>query len=118
MSFEQVAAGASSHKWLTLHEAADIVAMLAGIEPKSTTREIGEFPALVRDAVSWRRDLVERGMEDIAAVLESGMAALLGIKARGADPRPAALALWREFVEARSSLLSLLPPSAAAEPRD
>ena len=43
-------------------------------------------------------------------------AALLGVHARGADPRPAAQALWREFVEARSAVLALLSPGIAQGP--
>ena len=50
-------------------------------------------------------------------MMEPGIAALLGINARGADPRPAALALWREFTAARGAVLSLLPPSGAMGPR-
>ncbi len=39
------------------------------------------------------------------------IAALLAVNARGADPRPAAQALWREFVAARAAIVSLLPPT-------
>jgi hypothetical protein len=53
----------------------------------------------------------------MTAVLEPGIAALLGVNARGASPRPAALALWREFTEARAAVLALLPPSGALGPR-
>jgi hypothetical protein len=45
--------------------------------------------------------------------MEPGLAALLAVNARGADPRPAAEALWREFLAARAAVLALLPPAAA-----
>ncbi len=116
-AFGQSAASALSLKWAALQDAANVVAELAGLEPERTTPEIRNFPALMREAEPWRRALAERGTEDMVAVMEPGVAALLGVNARGASPRPAALALWREFVEARDALLTLLPPSGALGPR-
>ena len=52
----------------------------------------------------------------MTAMLQPGIAALLGVNARGADPRAAALALWREFIAARAALLALLPPTGAMGP--
>jgi hypothetical protein len=51
------------------------------------------------------------------AVLKPGIAALLGINARGAGPRPAAIALWREFTEARAAVLALLAPAGPSPMR-
>jgi hypothetical protein len=116
-AFGQSAASVSSLKWAALQDAANVVAGLAGLDPERTTSEIRNFPALIRDAAPWRRELAERGIEDMAAVMEPGIAALLGVNARGADPRAAALALWREFTDARSAVLALLPPSGAMGPR-
>jgi hypothetical protein len=116
-AFGQAAAGALSRKWTALQDAAGVVAALAGLEPERTTPEIRNFPALMRDAAPWRRELAGRGIADMAAVMEPGIAALLGVNARGANAGPAALALWREFVEARAAVLALLPPSGALGPR-
>jgi hypothetical protein len=116
-TFGQATASASSLKWAALQDAANVVATLAGLEPERTTAEIRNFPALIREAAPWRRELAERGIDDMAAVMEPGIAALLGVNARGANPRPAALALWREFTEARGAVLALLPPSGALGPR-
>lgn len=116
-SFGQSAASASSLKWAALQDAANVVAGLAGLEPERTTPEIRNFPALIRDTAPWRRELAERGIDDMAAVMEPGIAALLGVNARGADPRAAALTLWREFTHARAAVLALLPPSGAMGPR-
>ena len=116
-SFGQSAASASSLKWAALQDAAKVVAGLAGLEPERTTPEIRNFPALIRDTAPWRRELAERGIDDMAAVMEPGIAALLGVNARGADPRAAALTLWREFTHARAAVLALLPPSGAMGPR-
>jgi hypothetical protein len=116
-AFGQSPASASSLKWAALQDAANVVATLAGLELERTTAEIRNFPALIREAAPWRRELAERGIEDMAAVMEAGIAALLGVNARGANPRPAALALWREYIQARTAVLSLLPPSGRLGPR-
>jgi len=116
-SFGQSVASAASLKWAALQDAANVVAGLAGLEPERTTPEIRNYPALIRDTAAWRRELAERGIDDMAAVMEPGIAALLGVNARGADPRAAALALWREFTQARGAVLALLPPSGAMGPR-
>lgn len=113
----QAAANASALRWAALAEAAQVVALLAGIEPEPATPEILDFPALIEDAETWRRERAEHGIEDLAAVMEPGIAALLSVNGRGADPRPAAMALWREFVAARAALLSLLPANGTAQAR-
>lgn len=110
-------ASALSRKWAALQDAANVIAALAGLEPERTTADIRNFPALMRDAAAWRRDLADRTIEDMTAVMEPGLVALLGVNARGASPAPAARALWREFVEARAAVLALLPPSGALGPR-
>jgi len=104
-------------RWAALGEAGQVVAMLAGLEAERPSKEVRNFPALIRDAEKWRRELVDNGCADLAAVMEPGIAALLAVNARGADCKPAALALWREFVEARSALLKLLPPTGEMGPR-
>ncbi len=104
-------------RWAAVADAANVVAMLAGIEPERTTPEVRNFPALIRDAETWRREQAENGVADLAAVMEPGIAALLAVNARGADPKPAAMALWREFIAARSAILSLLPANGGLGPR-
>ncbi|WP_240624528.1 hypothetical protein [Aurantiacibacter odishensis] len=110
-------ASSTSMRWAALGEAGQVVAMLAGLEPERPSKEIRNFPALIRDAEKWRRDLVDNGCADLAAVMEPGITALLSVNARGANCKPAALALWREFVMARSALLALLPPTGEYGPR-
>ena len=115
-SFAQGVASATSMRWAALADAASIVAALAGLEPERTTAQVRNFPALIRDAETWRRERAENGVADLAAIMEPGIAALLAVNARGADPQPAAMALWREFIAARAAILSLLPPSGALGP--
>jgi hypothetical protein len=101
--------GATSMKWAALHEAAAVVASLAGLDEDRPSPEIRNFPATIRDAAPWRRETAERGIDDLAAIMEPGIAALLAVNARGADAQAPALALWREFHAARAALLALTP---------
>ena len=116
-TFAPGSANATSMRWAALADAADVVASLAGVEPERPTPEVRNFPALIRDAEAWRREQAENGIADLAAVMEPGLAALLAVNTRGANPRPAAMALWREFTAARSAILSLLPASGDLDPR-
>lgn len=110
-------ASALSRQWAALQDAAKVVAMMSGLEPERPSPEIRNFPALIRDCGAWRQAIAEDGIADLAAMMQPGIAALLGVNARGADARPAALALLREFNAARASLLALLPPSGDMGPR-
>ena len=103
------ASSALSMKWSALHDAAAIVATLAGLGPEPRQPEIRNFPAIVRDAGGWRYDEARRGIDDLAALMEPGLAALLAVHARGLPAGPAAQALWLEFLAARAELLDLVP---------
>ncbi len=111
-----MSASATSMRWSALGDAGNVVAALAGVEPETPTRAVRNFPVLVRDCPAWRRQLADNMVADLAAVMEPGIAALLAVNARGADPRPAARALWREFASARAAVLTLLPPSGDMGP--
>lgn len=114
--FGQGGVSSSSRKWAALQDAAGVVGTLAGLEPERATVEVRNFPALIRDAAKWRRELAEQGIDDMTAMMQPGITALLGVNARGADTRAAALALWREFIAGRSAILALLPPSGSMGP--
>ncbi|MEQ1496636.1 MAG: hypothetical protein ABL912_12865 [Novosphingobium sp.] len=108
--FSQTSAGVMGMQWSALHDAAAEVGKLAGLAPEAMLPEVRNFPALIRDVGGWRRDQAEQGVEDLSAVMEPGIAALLAICANGTNPAPAALALWQEFHAARTALLALTPP--------
>lgn len=97
-------------KWTAVHEAAAAIAEMAGIAPEYRAPEIRNFPAIMRDTGGWRLRLAEQGVDDLAAILEPGLAALLALHGSGAPAGPAALALWREFHAARAALLALIQP--------
>ena len=111
--FGQASASAFSMKWSALHDAAGVVAALAGLVPEAMDARLRAFPASIRDCGGWRRDLAEQSLADLTAVMEPGITALLSVNARGADPAVPALALWQEFCAAREAMLALLPPAGA-----
>lgn len=98
---------AADAKWAALHDAAGVVAVLAGFADEPPSSEIRDFPTAIRRAMPWRRELAHSGIDDLAAIMEPGIAALLAVHARGSDTRAPALALWREFRAARDALLTL-----------
>lgn len=97
-------------RWSALHQAAGAVAMLAGLPAETLPAEMRDFPATIQAVGGWRSALAEQGLADLTAVMEPGLAALLALHRRGADPAVAARALWEEFHAARTALLALVPP--------
>jgi len=103
---------ATGLKWAALHDTANAVAALAGVVPGCET-EVLDFAAVMRGATPSRGELAERGIEDMAAVIQPALSALLGAEVRGIDPGGAARALWREFAAARAAILALSPSACA-----
>lgn len=115
--FGQASVSMMSMKWSALHDAAAVVASLAGVAAETMRPEIRNYPAQMRDVGGWRGEMAEQGVDDLAAIMEPGLAALLAVHARGADASAAALALWQEFYAARNSLLQLAPAPDAPAPK-
>ena len=97
-------------KWLAVQEVAALVAELAGIEADPQAQDGETFIERLALTKGWRRNLAENGIDDLVAVVEPGVAALLSLRARGIDARPPALALWQEIEDARATLLALVAP--------
>ena len=108
--FGQASASAMSMKWAALHDAATVVGTLAGVATEPMRPELRNFPAVMRDLGGWRREAAEQGIDDLSAIMEPGLAALLAVHARGTNPAVPALALWQEFQVSRAALLVLTPP--------
>lgn len=94
-------------KWTALETAAEVVASLAEIRTKNGAAAAQALAAGIERAGGWRLALARQSVDDIAAMMEPGIAALLAVHAQGGDPRPPALALWQEFDRARQALLTL-----------
>jgi hypothetical protein len=102
-----------AQRWAALTEVGELVAGLAGVDEGPSLTPGDDLPVRLRAVETWRRELVERGIDDLIAIMRPGLAALLAANRRGADNRPVAAALWREFAAARTAILDLLPQSGA-----
>ena len=71
---------------------------------------IGARSTLTVNTLSVSFGRTEQGIDDLSAVMEPGIVALLAATARGVVPSAAALTLWHEFVRTRSALLELVAP--------
>lgn len=103
------AAEVAGRKWAALHDAVSVVATLAGVAPQPAIDAHG-FAAAIRQAPHWRREQAEQGVDDLAAIMEPGLAALISVHADGGDAAAPALALWQEFAAARDTLARLVFP--------
>lgn len=110
LNFADAPRGATTDRWAALHEAAAVVATLAGLAREPLSPRVRAFPAAISRAGAPRRALAEQGIEDICAMMEPGLAALLTVHTRGGDAKAPAAALWQEFRSARDAVLALAPP--------
>lgn len=97
-------------QWDAVHEAAAAVGVLAQLGEEEVTDEIGSLPQRAFKLGGTKLELIGRGIDDLAAVMEPGLRALLALTATGQDTTSAALTLWREFHTARAAVLALAPP--------
>jgi hypothetical protein len=100
-------AGTIAGRWAALHAAAGVVAALAGARQDVMPNVAEAFPAAIRRSPPALRELAEQGVEDLAAIMEPGLAALIAVHSSGHDASAPAHALWQEFVTARDGLLAL-----------
>lgn len=105
-------------QWAALQEAAGAVAELAGLSVVVPDPPVRDFPHRMGKLGGWRQELAINGVADMAAMMTPGVKALLAVSARGQDPTPAALALWREYHAACAALLALVPEACAEEVSD
>lgn len=103
------AMGSIAIKWAALHQAAQVVAAIAGTDDHNTGLEVRAFPAIIREVGGWQCRLAEQGIDDLTAIMEPGLCALLCALDRGADPHAAARSLWEEFITARDAVVALVP---------
>ncbi len=111
-----VAAGSLALKWSALHQAADTLATVAGLVPAQRSAQVRDFPRAIQHAGGWRRRLAEQQVDDLTAIMEIGVSALIAAFHHGAAPFAAARTLAEEFEHARDATLTLLPPESLARP--
>jgi hypothetical protein len=96
-------------RWTALAGAARVVAQLADPQAMGAV-DAAVIPPVALDALrGGRRVLIEQGIEDMLAMMEPGLTALLDVHQRGGQTAPAANALWQEFLRARRGLAALAP---------
>ena len=98
-----------AREWFALHETATIVNAMAGLKLPPLQSEVQDFPAAIRAAGGWRYQWVKQDLDDLSAMLQAGLAALLALQARGIKAAALAAVLWQEFIAGRDALISLLP---------
>ena len=96
-------------RWEAVHEAAAAVGKLAQLGRESLTSEVASLPLRAAEKGGRHYEMVARGVDDLAAVMQPGLRALLSLTAGGQDTTAAALTLWREFHIARAAILKLVP---------
>lgn len=97
-------------KWTALHDAAAVVAALAGIPQQPLAAGLRDFSGAVANAPQFLRELAQQGVEDLTAIMQPGLAALIAVRSRGGDATVPAAALWQEFTASRDALLAMVLP--------
>ena len=95
-------------QWEAVHEAAAAVGNLAQLGRETPSPEIVRLPQRAADKGGWHYEMAARGIDDLAAVMQPGLRALLSLTAQGQDTTAAALTLWREFHTARAAIVDLV----------
>ncbi|WP_427966283.1 hypothetical protein [Altererythrobacter sp.] len=103
-------------KWIALHETAQSITRMAALAPEEMSPDLAGFPARMAAASQARLARSIELLDDIEAMLQPGLAALKAIEARGQDTTAPALALWREYYNARKALLQLCSLAEEAWP--
>ena len=99
-------------RWQAIDEDAARLRGLADLGAPTAGDGLAAFLAGLGSAADWQRELAWQGVEDIAAMLTAGMAALDVLARRGIAPQIPALTLWREVDAAQRSLLAMLHSEA------
>ena len=97
-----------AEQWDAVHEAAAAVGNLAQLGREASSPEIAQLPQRAADKGGWQYEMAARGIDDLAAVMQPGLRALLSLTAQGQDTTAAALTLWREFHTARAAIVDLV----------
>lgn len=103
--------GSLAQRWEELHQTSATLAALADLAPERYDAELAAMPAMLGEATEWQRELAWQGLEDIDAMMRPGLAALSRLEGNGQDATAPALALWREFFNARGAVMSVIAPS-------
>ncbi|MDY7096534.1 MAG: hypothetical protein SXU28_00195 [Pseudomonadota bacterium] len=114
MRIDAAAAGNLAERWRSLHDQSCRLAILAELSPEPFAGEIEAFLDRLALASDWRRNVIEQHISDMAAMMQPGMTAIDTLVSRDVSAHAPALALWREFYNARETVLALVRPEEFA----
>lgn len=100
--------GLLTEQWEAVHEAAAAVGNLAQLGREAPSEDMAQLPRRAAEKGGWHYEMAARGIDDLAAVMQPGLRALLSLTAQGQDTTAAALTLWREFHTARAAIADLV----------
>ena len=95
-------------RWHAIQNSAGKLAGLAELGQDSLPLGETDFITALEQAGDWQCELAWQAVEDMAAMLDAGRAALAVLESRGIAPRIPALTLWREVDAAQRNLLAML----------
>jgi hypothetical protein len=99
-------------KWQAIAGGTARLARLAGLSeaerPSGQAATQTRFIGALAGANEWQRELAWQAVQDVEAMLQSGLNALDVLELRGRDARIPALALWRDVDAAQRGLLGML----------
>ncbi|UOR16078.1 hypothetical protein [Qipengyuania aquimaris] len=98
-------------QWDAVHQAAAAVATLAQLGTEEQDEATLSLPARAATLGEAHYAIVACAIDDLAAVMQPGLRALLAMTDKGEDTTSAALTLWREFHKARHAIVALVPES-------
>lgn len=97
-----------ANQWEAVHEAAAAVGHLAQLGREKLEGDMAMVPIRAAERGGWHFEAVARGIDDLAAIMQPGLRALLSLTAEGKDTTAAALTLWREFHMARAAIVGIV----------
>ncbi len=95
-------------QWQALHALGNQVGALAGLAGEPYQGQMAEIGRDLMTLAEPRAGLGQQGIEDIRAMVSTGLDALKTIADRGQDVTAPAVALWREYFIARAALIDLM----------
>lgn len=100
---------ALADQWEAVHDAAAAVGVLAQLGREEPDAAITSLPQRAAELGGHHYAMVARGIDDLSAIMQSGLRALLALTAQGKDTTSAALTLWREFHMTRDTIVNIVP---------
>lgn len=99
-------------QWTSLHALGNKVGALAGLAGEPYQGQVAEFEHSLMNLSELRARLGQQGINDIRAMVSTGLDALETIADRGQDVTAPAVTLWREYFIARAALMDLVGVSS------